>query len=289
MNTAIEEYSPIEAAISDLSSRHKGVVFDVTKPEQLKAAKAAAKDIAQYRIALEKKRVELKADVLDRGRLIDGEAKRIAAKLAELEDPIVDQIKAEERRIEAERAAAIKAEEERIAAEERARKEAEEKRLAEERAKIAAEREALERAQAAQREAEEKARREREEADRLARAKIEEEERAAKKRIEAAEADARAKRQAEEDRLRAEREAIDKERRAKEEAERREREAKEQQERQRRATIEAAEREAHRLRQEVSDGRELLSSFVHRFGHRTEFSEIAASIKEFLAEAEQPA
>jgi hypothetical protein len=44
----------------------------------MKAAKAAAKDIGQYRIALEKKRKELKADVLVRGRLIDGEAKRIA-------------------------------------------------------------------------------------------------------------------------------------------------------------------------------------------------------------------
>jgi hypothetical protein len=137
VTTAIAEYNPIAAVLAELTKRHKGVVFDVTQPSGMKAAKAAAKDIGQYRIALEKKRKDLKEDVLVRGRLIDGEAKRIADQLAALEDPIVDQIKAEERRIEAERQAAIEAEQRRLAEEERLRKEAEERRIAEERAKLA--------------------------------------------------------------------------------------------------------------------------------------------------------
>lgn len=264
VKSAISEYNPIAAVLADLTQRHKGVVFDVTQPSGMREAKAAAKDIAQYRIALEKTRVELKADVLKRGRLLDSEAKVIADKLAELEDPIVDQIKAEERRIEAERLAAIVAEQERLAAIERARKEAEEKHLAEQRADIA-------RQQAALREQTDKAMREREEADRQARAKIEAEERASRERIAAAEAKARAERQAEEDRLRAERERLDAERRAADEVKRKELEARE-----------SAERERRRQENELVDARAMLDTFVQRFGHRKEFATVVTAIKALL-------
>lgn len=293
VTTAITEYTPIAAVLADLTKRHKGVVFDCTQPSGLKEAKAAAKDIAQYRIALEKKRTELKADVLERGRLIDGEAKRISSQLAAIEDPIVDQIKAEERRIEAERQAAIVAEQERLAAIDREKREAEERRILDERAKIAAERADLERQQAAQREAEEKARRERDEADRQARAKLEADERASRDRIAAAEAKARSERQAEEDRLRVERERLDAERRALEDAARAEQLAKDEaaraqrldEQRKREAEENAraeAEREKRREEQEAMDARSMLDTFVQRFGHRKEFASVVTAIKTLL-------
>jgi colicin import membrane protein len=56
--------------------------------------------------------VELKAPALERSRLIDAEAKALTAELVALEKPIDDQIKAEERRKEVEKAAREQAERE---------------------------------------------------------------------------------------------------------------------------------------------------------------------------------
>ena len=263
---AIIEYEPIAAALASVE-KYRGLVCDVSTPKGLAEAKAAQREVGALRIALEKTRKKVKEDVLARSKLIDGEANRIFALIAAIEVPIMMQIHAEEARVEAEREAAIKAEQDRLAAEERARKDAEERRMAEERAKLAAEREALEKAQAVQREVEEKASREREEADRQARAKIEAEERAAHQRIAEAEAKARAERQAEEDRLRAEREVIDKARREKEETERKEREARE-----------AAEREQRRALTELMDARALLADFKERFGHLPQFAKVVKVI-----------
>jgi hypothetical protein len=50
------------------------------------AIKARA-ELRTYRVELEKKRVEIKAPVLDRGRLIDAEAHRITVELLALEEP----------------------------------------------------------------------------------------------------------------------------------------------------------------------------------------------------------
>jgi hypothetical protein len=265
--TAIVEYNPITSALASVE-KYRGLVCDVTTPKGLAEAKAAQREVAALRIALEKTRKKVKEDVLARSKLIDGEANRIFALIAAIEDPIKTQIEAAERREQEAREAAIKAEQDRLAAEERAKKEAEEKRLAEERAKLAADREALEKAQAVQREAEEKARREREEADRQARAKIEEEERAARQRIEAAEAEARAKRQAEEDRQRQVREEAEEKALA-------ERHAKEE-----------AEREERIREQERMDGYDRLRTFVKHFGHLEEFQPITAEIQDFLSDAE---
>lgn len=248
--TEITEYKPIEAVLAELSKRHRGVVFDVAQPSGMKAAKAAKADIAQYRIALEKARVKLKADVLERGRLLDGEARRISTQLAALEDPIDDQIKAEERREEAARQAAILAEQQRLEAEARAKKEAEERALAEARAKLDAERAAFEQQQAA------------------ARAKEEE---------------ARKVRQAEEDRLRAEQRRLDEERRkveqAAEDKARAERQAAEEAERKVREAREATAREERRKINELLDAEEMAQSFVARFGHLKRFAPIVRAIK----------
>lgn len=102
MSTAIQEYSKTDAALADLAGRFKGMVYDVTTPTGMQEAKTARAEIRGYRVDLEKVRVEIKAPALERCRLIDAEAKRITAVLVELEDPIDQHIKSEERRKERE-------------------------------------------------------------------------------------------------------------------------------------------------------------------------------------------
>lgn len=105
MTTSIAEYTPTEAALAELRGKYAAVVFDVTTGKGMQEAKAARAELRDYRVALEKKRVEIKAPALDRCRLIDTEAKRITAELCALEDPIDETIKAEEQRKEREKAA----------------------------------------------------------------------------------------------------------------------------------------------------------------------------------------
>lgn len=108
--TAIAEYTETAAALAELRQRHQGVVYDVTVPKEMKAAKEARAEVKGYRVALEKLRVEIKAPALERCRLIDSEAKRITAELLALEDPLDVQIKAEEARKQAEELARLEAE-----------------------------------------------------------------------------------------------------------------------------------------------------------------------------------
>lgn len=114
--TPISEYATTALVLADLQKRHKGVVYDVTAPKQMKLAKEARAEIRNYRTSLEKTRVEIKAPALERCRLIDSEAKRITAELVALEEPIDVQIKAEEARAEAEKLARLEAERLRVEA-----------------------------------------------------------------------------------------------------------------------------------------------------------------------------
>ena len=52
MTTSIVEYSPTEAALAELATRYKGVVYEVSKPEGMKAARAARAEIKALRVAL---------------------------------------------------------------------------------------------------------------------------------------------------------------------------------------------------------------------------------------------
>lgn len=113
--TEIAEYSQTAAALSDLRHRYSGVAFNVTTTKGMDEAKKARQEVKGYRTALEAKRKEIKAPALESCRLIDEEAKTITAALLELEEPIDAQIKAEEARKEAERAAKAEAERQRIA------------------------------------------------------------------------------------------------------------------------------------------------------------------------------
>ncbi len=114
--TPIAEYTETAAALADLRQRHAGVVYDVTVPKEMRAAKEARAELRGLRTGLEKKRVEIKAPALERCRLIDAEAKRITAELVALEEPIDVQIKAEEARAESERLAKLEAERLRVEA-----------------------------------------------------------------------------------------------------------------------------------------------------------------------------
>lgn len=114
--TEIAEYSQTAAALSDLRHRFLGVAFNVATTKGMDEAKKARKEVKGYRTALENKRKEIKAPALERCRLIDDEAKTITAALLEIEEPIDQQIKAEEARKEAEKAAKAEAERQRIAA-----------------------------------------------------------------------------------------------------------------------------------------------------------------------------
>lgn len=103
---AIAEYNSTRAALAELASRYKGVVFDVRSEEGLEAAKAAAKELRTYRLDLETMRETIKRPALERCNAIDAEAREIKAQLEELEKPIAAQVKAENERREAEKAAA---------------------------------------------------------------------------------------------------------------------------------------------------------------------------------------
>lgn len=255
MTTAIKEYSETEAALAKLSQDYKGVVYDVTTVEGMGAARKGRAELRTYRTSLEKMRVHLKEDILVRGRLIDGEAKRITAELESLETPIDEQIKKEEKRVEDIRLAKVREEEAKRVEAERLAKEAEEQRLAAERAEIARRQAELDRAERERREADERARLKLEEEAREARRKIEEDERQARMAREQADREARQAREAEE---------------------RRQKAARDEQE--------AKEREARRIENEKLDGRTMLITFRDQFGKVEEFAPVVKAINAYLKE-----
>lgn len=111
----IQEYTQTAAAIAFLQKKYSGQLFEVTTTKGMEEAKKARAEVKGYRVALEKLRVEIKAPALERTRLIDAEAKRITAELLAIEEPIDQQIKAEEKRKEEEKAAKARAEVNRLA------------------------------------------------------------------------------------------------------------------------------------------------------------------------------
>ena len=253
MSTSIVEYSETEAALATLAQKYKGVVFDVTTTEGMRAAKESRKELAGYRIALEKTRVAIKAPALKRTQEIDTEARRISTAITALEEPIDAQIYNEENKAKLVAEAAAKAEADRIAAEQAAIKAAEEQRLAAERAAIAAERAKLE--------AEQRASREKIEAEeRAARLKLEEEARQERLARQAREEVELVKRQAEEERLAAERKKVEDEQRA----------------------MEAERRRQEAITNELLGGNNVLRMFVQKYSKRQEFASVLPAIIKYL-------
>ena len=143
---ALVTYPVSEQVIADLKA--KAALMDCDTPERYEDTRMTIGVIRDTRVAIEKRRVELKADALAYGRMVDSEAKRFTVALEAIEAPLkamkfaVDDAEAKvKREAEAAKLAALEAE---IAAN-KARQEAEEKakRDAEE-ARIAADRKALE-------------------------------------------------------------------------------------------------------------------------------------------------
>ena len=157
-SAALVTYSVTPAEIA--ATRERYAALSCSTPRGYEEVRLAIASVRDARVAIERRRVELKADALAYGRLVDSKAKELTALLLEIEEPLKAKKQAvddEKARIKAEaeaaRRAVIEAElaAKRAAEEEAARlvREAEEKRLAEERAALEAERAKLAEAQAA--------------------------------------------------------------------------------------------------------------------------------------------
>lgn len=114
--TTVVEFNETALALSDLRERYKGLVVDVQTPKGLKEAKTFTFELRTLRTTLEKRRKDLKAPIIERGKQLDDEAKRITAEIVALEEPIDVQIKAEEARIENARLVKLEADRQRVEA-----------------------------------------------------------------------------------------------------------------------------------------------------------------------------
>jgi colicin import membrane protein len=98
--TTVVEYNETTQGLAELRHKHGNVVFNVTVPKEMKAAKEVRAELVKLRTGLEAKRKDLKAPMLERGKLLDNEAKRITDEIKAIEEPIDVQIKLEEARAE---------------------------------------------------------------------------------------------------------------------------------------------------------------------------------------------
>ena len=110
----LAKFSRVEAGLAALRQKHANVVYAVATTAGMEDAKAARAEIRAGRFAVEKLRKTAKTPLLAIGRRIDMEAMRITEEILEVEEPIDDQIKAEEARRLAEREAKRAAEVERL-------------------------------------------------------------------------------------------------------------------------------------------------------------------------------
>jgi hypothetical protein len=116
IQNALGHFDKVAAGLSALRHEYGGVVYEVATTEGMDAAKRARLAIRTPRYEIERVRKEAKAPLLALGKQLDAEASRITAELESLENPIDQQIKAEEARKEAERVARVNAELARVAA-----------------------------------------------------------------------------------------------------------------------------------------------------------------------------
>lgn len=105
--TQVITFDVTEAAINEMKTRFAGMKADTA--EEYAEVKLALKEVSAPRIAVEKRRKEVKEDHLEICRKIDAAAKKVAGLLAEVEDPLKATRKAYE-----DREAKAKAEKERI-------------------------------------------------------------------------------------------------------------------------------------------------------------------------------
>ena len=110
-------YQPFNEALENaIAKLPELVIRDISTKEGMTVAKQGRALFRDIRISLEKKRAEVKAPILEIGKLLDSRAKEIFAKIEPLEDKFSSEIKAEEERVEAIKAEKIRLENERQAA-----------------------------------------------------------------------------------------------------------------------------------------------------------------------------
>lgn len=97
---ALVAYSRTEAGLLALKEDLAGKTYDLATVKGNEAARQDRQRCVSLRTALDKKRLEFKRPVLDIGKLIDAEAKRITDEILALEAPIDAAIKADEERRE---------------------------------------------------------------------------------------------------------------------------------------------------------------------------------------------
>ncbi len=115
IETALVEFSKVEAGLQALRTQYSGVVFATDTTVGMDEAKAARMTLREPRYEVERVRKAAKAPLLALGKKLDADAARITAEIEKLEKPIDQQIKAEEERKEREKQAKIAAEEARVA------------------------------------------------------------------------------------------------------------------------------------------------------------------------------
>lgn len=91
----VVEYSQTEAALAELRSRFAEVP-DCSNKENYEFVKAGIRELVKYRTTLEKKRKEIKQPMVEAGRIVDAEAKRITGAIKEIEQPLVEAKKAQD-------------------------------------------------------------------------------------------------------------------------------------------------------------------------------------------------
>lgn len=116
VSKALVDIDAVSAGIANLTKQYGGVVYEVGTTTGMAEAKAARLAIREPRYSVERIRKDAKKPLLELGKRLDAEAARIERELLKLEDPIHNQITAEEQRKENERQAKIDAELARMAA-----------------------------------------------------------------------------------------------------------------------------------------------------------------------------
>jgi len=111
MEKAVVNYNLTDVAIREMSDLYMDLCVANTKDKgELAAVHNARMVVKSHRIAVEKKRKELKADALEWGNVVDGEARRIQG----LIKPIETHLEAEENKVKEEQGRIKREEEERV-------------------------------------------------------------------------------------------------------------------------------------------------------------------------------
>lgn len=99
--TELQKFSPSDAVIAQLAEQYMPLTINgIEDKEGLQKVHDARMEVKRWRVDVEKKRKELKADALEYGRKVDAEAKRITKMLEPIEQHLLSQETAVKEEIE---------------------------------------------------------------------------------------------------------------------------------------------------------------------------------------------